>query len=266
VKAKGLAPLACKTDKIDAWVLAELARLDLVPEIWLPDPAVRAERERARFRLHLVKHRTALKNRVHSTLIAHGIPNPTSDLFGVGGRRLLERVSLPEPWRSTSAATLALLDLLDEQIVACERELRSLGADHPYVPLLMSCPGIAWILAFTIASEIGDIARFPTSTKLVGYSGLTPRVEQSGDSDRRGPLRKNGPNYLRWALVEAAHTASRHPLYRPILERSRARHGRKRGTKIAALTIARKLAHSIWHMLTRDEPFAPAGATRPLVA
>jgi len=61
LKAKGLAPLACKTDKIDAWVLAELARRDLVPEIWLPDPAVRAERERARFRLHLVRHRTALK-------------------------------------------------------------------------------------------------------------------------------------------------------------------------------------------------------------
>ena len=46
-KVKGLAPLACKTDKIDAWVLAELSRRDLVPAIWLPDPAVRGERERA---------------------------------------------------------------------------------------------------------------------------------------------------------------------------------------------------------------------------
>ena len=59
-KVKGLAPLACKTDKIDSWVLAELGRLSLVPEIWLPDPSVRAERERARFRLHLVRQRTAL--------------------------------------------------------------------------------------------------------------------------------------------------------------------------------------------------------------
>ena len=112
VKAKGLAPLACKTDKIDAWVLAELARLELVPEIWLPDPQVRGERERARFRLHLVKHRSALKNRVHSILIAHGVPNPTSDLFCVAGRRLLAHVSLPEPWRSTTAATLRLIDLI----------------------------------------------------------------------------------------------------------------------------------------------------------
>src|SRR6059036_1491449 len=56
-KVQGLAPLACKTDRIDAWVLAELARRDMVPAIWLPDPLVRAERERARWRLHLVRHR-----------------------------------------------------------------------------------------------------------------------------------------------------------------------------------------------------------------
>jgi len=55
-KVKGLAPLACKTDRIDAWVLAELSRRDLVPAIWLPDPAIGGERERSRWRLHLVRH------------------------------------------------------------------------------------------------------------------------------------------------------------------------------------------------------------------
>src|SRR2546427_2047695 len=93
-KVKGLAPLACKTDRIDAWVLAELARRDLVPAIWLPTPGVRAERERARFRLHLVRHRTALKNRIHATLIAFGHPCPVSDLFGAAGRNLLERLEI----------------------------------------------------------------------------------------------------------------------------------------------------------------------------
>ena len=60
-RVRGLAPLAAKTDKIDARVLAELTRRALVPEIWLPTPEVRAERERARFRLHLVRHRTAFQ-------------------------------------------------------------------------------------------------------------------------------------------------------------------------------------------------------------
>src|SRR3954462_5987144 len=71
-KVKGLAPLACKTDKIDARVLAVLSERDLVPEIWLPDPRVRRERELARFRMHLVKHRSMLKHRIHATLITFG--------------------------------------------------------------------------------------------------------------------------------------------------------------------------------------------------
>jgi transposase len=266
LKARGLAPLACKTDRIDCWVLAELARRDLVPEIWLPDPNVRAERERARFRLHLVKHRSALKNRVHAILFQHGLPSPRRELCGAGGRDLLARLQLAEPWASTLQASLALIDQLDAQISECERELRRLGAEHRYIPLLTTLPGVAWVLGYTIAAEIGDISRFASARKLVGYTGLTPKVEQSGERDRRGPLRKNGPNYLRWALIEAAHTAGRHPHYQPIVERMRARHGRKRGSKIAAIEIGRRLTEAIWHMLNNNRPFAPAGATPPLAA
>jgi len=128
-RVKGLAPLACKRDRIDARVLAELAWRDLIAEVWLPDAAVRAERERARFRLHLVKHRTALKSRIHQTLVAHGVPCPGSDLSGVGGRRLLRELELPEPWRGNVAASLALIDQLSAQIDSCEAELRRLGAN-----------------------------------------------------------------------------------------------------------------------------------------
>ena len=162
--------------------------------------------------------------------------------------------------------SIELIDVLDQRIAACEDERRRLGADHRYLPLLMTCPGIGWVLAYTIASEIGDIARFACPRKLVGYTGLCPRVEQSGERDRRGRLRKNGPSYLRWALVEAAHSANRHPRYRPVHERFLARHGRRRGTKLAALEIGRRLAEAIWQMLTRDQPFAPAGAPASLAA
>jgi transposase len=266
VKVKGLAPLACKTDRIDAWVLAELSRRELVPTIWLPDPAVRAERERARWRLHLVRHRSGLKQRVHAVLLAHGQPCPVSDLFGASGRALLARLALPEPWASTVAASLRLIDELDREIVALERELRRLGADHRYVPLLLTIPGIGWVLAYTIAAELGDIARFASPTKLAGYTGLCPRVYQSGDSDRRGPLSKQGPRYLRWALIEATTHACKHPLYRDRYQRTKTRLGNQRGPKVAQVDLARRLAEAIWHMLTRDQPFAPAGATNPLAA
>jgi transposase len=257
-KVKGLAPLACKTDRIDAWVLAELARRELVPAIWLPTPAVRAERERARWRLHLVRHRVALKNRVHATLLAFGRPCPVSDLFGPGGRALLARLGLPEPWAGTTAAAVTLIDDLDAQVHGCEQELRRLGADHPYVPLLMTAPGIAWVLGYTIAAELGDIGRFASPKKLCGYTGLCPRVYQSGSRDHRGPLSKNGPKYLRWALIEAATHAAHHPLYRDHYQRIRQRLGRQRGPVVARVEIARKLAEAIWHMLTNQVPFAPA--------
>jgi transposase len=265
-KTKGLAPLACKTDKIDAWVLAELSRRDLVPAIWLPGPTVRQARERARFRLHLVKHGTMLRNRIHSTLMTFGVPCRTSDLFGVTGREALDRLALPEPWASDVIVSLRVIDHLDGEIRAAERELRALGADHSYVPLLMTAPGIAWVLGYTIAAEIGDIARFDSPRKLVGYTGLCPRVYQSGGTDHRGSLAKNGPKYLRWALIEASTHAARHPAYRDHYQRTKTRLGKQRGAKIARVEVARKLAEAIWHMLTTNTDFAPAGATNDLAA
>jgi transposase len=266
VRVKGLAPLACKTDRIDAWVLAELWRRGLVPAIWLPDFAQRQERERARWRLHLVKHRSMLKQRVHSMLMTFGHACPVSDLFGAAGRRLLDRLDFPDPWRSDVLAALALIDDLDRQITGIERDLKRLGADHRYVSLLQTVPGVAWVLGYTIAAEIGDITRFPSPTKLAGYTGLCPKVRQSGETDRRGPLAKNGPRYLRWALMEAATTACQHPLYRERYQRTKRRLGRQRGTKIAQIQLARTLTEAIWHMLTRNQPFAPAGAASPLTA
>jgi len=266
-KVKGLAPLAAKTDRIDAWVLAELSRRELVPAIWLPDPANRAERERARFRLHLVRHRTALKNRIHATLIAFGHPVPVSDLFGVSGRELLDRLAIPDPWATTLATSLRFVDELDREIDACEAELRAIGADHPYLPLLRTVPGIAWVLGYTIAAEIGDISRFSSPKKLTGYTGLCPFVRQSGGRDDRGPLAKNGPKYLRWALIEAATHAARHPMYKDRYERNKKRLGRQRGSKVARVDIARELATAIWHMLSKNEPFAPGRSpATPLVA
>jgi transposase len=266
VRVKGLAPLACKTDRIDAWVLAELSRRGLVPAIWLPGFAQRQERERARWRLHLVKHRSMLKQRVHAQLMQFGHACPVTDLFGAAGRALLARLDFPDPWRSDVLAAVALIDDLDRQITGIERELKRLGVDHRYVSLLQTVPGVAWVLGYTIAAEIGDIARFPTPTKLCGYTGLCPKVRQSGGIDRRGPLAKNGPKYLRWALIEAATGACRHPLYQQRYQATKQRLGRQRGPKVARIQLARRLTEAIWHMLTRNQPFAPAGAPSPLAA
>jgi transposase len=101
-KVEGLEPLACKTDKIDSMVLAVLSHRDLVPAIWLPDPRVREERELARFRLHLVKHKSALKCRIHSTLINFGRACPVTDRFGPKADGSWDGSSCPSPGARTS--------------------------------------------------------------------------------------------------------------------------------------------------------------------
>jgi transposase len=271
-KVKGLAPLACKTDRIDSRVLAELSWRDLVPAIWLPPMEVRQARERARWRLHLVKHRGMLKRRVHSTLMTFGVAVAESDLFGVMGRERLARLvepgsgQIPEPWAGHVAASVLLVDDLDGRIDACERELRALGAQHRYQARLMTVPGIGWVLGYTTGAEIGDIGRFTAPKRLVSYTGLCPRVYQSGGVDHRGRLTKAGPKYLRWALVEAATHACQHPAYRDRYRRTKARLGPQRGTRVAQIELARELATAIWYMLTRDEDFAPAGADGVLAA
>ena len=189
-----------------------------------------------------------------------------SDGKEVRGRQLLARLGLPEPWQATIEASLRLIDELEREITDCERELRRLGADHRYVPLLLTVPGIGWVLAYPIAAELGDIGRFASPRKLAGYSGLCPRVYQSGERDLRGPLSNQGPKYLRWALVEAATHACTAPVYRDRYQQTKARIGKQRGAKIAQIDLARRLAEAIWHMLSCNQPFAPKGATDPLAA
>jgi transposase len=109
-------------------------------------------------------------------------------------------------------------------------------------------------VAFTVACEIGDIGGSSSPTKLTVYTGLCPRVMRSGDVDRRGPVSKHGPRYLRWGLMEAATHACSHPLYEDRYQRLKRRHGRARGAQVAEIDLARRLAESIWYMLTRTSP------------
>jgi transposase len=130
----------------------------------------------------------------------------------------------------------------------------------------MTVPGIGWVLAYTMASEIGDIGRFASPKKLCGYTGLCPRVYQSGGRDRRGALAKNGPIHLRWALIEAATNAARHPAFHDHYQATKKRLGKQRGSKVARVDVARRLTEAIWHMLTRSQAFTPAGPSACLVA
>jgi transposase len=235
-KVRDVAPLACKTDKVDARVLAELCRRDLVPELWIPSLDDRALRERLRRRMHLVRMRASAMNRIFGLLTQFGL------------RLSLERL------RSIAEA-LAVIDLLDGRIAPLEAELGPLARADPRVLLLTTIPGIGELLGLTLASEIGDVARFSTPRKLIGYAGLAPRVNQSGDRSRTGALSKAGSRTLRWAAVEAAQHAWRpsnpwHRLYSGLAQRQ--------GKNPAKAAVARKILIASWHVLSRQQPFKPS--------
>jgi transposase len=149
---------------------------------------------------------------------------------------------------------------------ALVEHLLELAPDAVAVVSVCTVPGISWVLAYTIAAGLGDINRFPTPRTLAGYSGLCPRVYQSGERDLRGRLSKQGPRYLRWALVEAATHACTHPAYRDRYQQTKARIRKQPGARVAQVDLARTLSAAIWHMLSRGERFAPKGATDPLAA
>src|SRR5262249_18063137 len=163
------------------------------------------------------------------------------DLFGVAGRQLLDRLEVPQRWRDSIDASLDLIDYLERHISTINVELKAGGPDHPYVLLLLTAPGVGRPLAFMIPAEIRAITRLAWADKLWRCRGLCPRVNQSGDKHRRGPLTKQGQKYLRWAMLEATMHALKHPIYRERYQRNKRRLGKQRGAKAAQVDIARKL-------------------------
>jgi transposase len=259
-KVRDVAPLACKTDKVDARVLAELCRRDLVPELWVPSLDDRELRERLRRRMHLVRMRASAMNRIFGLLTQWGLRLSLRRLREPDGLDLLAERGVPEVWRDSIAEALAVIDLLDTRIAPIDRELGPLARADARVRLLDTIPGIGDLLGLTLASEIGDVARFGSPRKLIGYAGLAPKINQSGDRSRTGALSKAGSRTLRWAAVEAAQHAWRptnpwHQLYTDLARRA--------GKNPAKSAVARKILIAAWHVLSRQQPFKPAAPRRP---
>jgi transposase len=253
-KVRDVAPLACKTDRVDARVLAELCRRDLVPELWVPSLADRELRERLRRRTHLVRMRGSAMNRIFGLLTQWGLRLSLRRLREPDAMDVLEQRGVPEVWRRSIAEAIEVIDLLDARIGPLDRELAPLARADRRVALLDTIPGVGDLLGLTIASEIGDVARFASPRKLIGYAGLAPKINQSGDRSRTGALSKAGSRTLRWAAVEAAQHAWRmtnpwHQLYTDLAGRA--------GKNPAKSAVARKILIAAWHVLARQQPFTP---------
>jgi transposase len=231
---KAIASARLKNDKVDAAILAQLLRADLLPEAWIAPPPVRAL---LRHRVHLVRVRTLLRNRIHAIVADHGPDRPRGGYWTGPGRAWLALVELPAVSREVVEDDLGLIDALQERIDRLEPEIRQLARSDPRVKVLAQLPGVGPFTALVILAEVGDISRFGSARKLASWAGLTPTVRGSDRVAHYGHISKEGPVWLRWVLCEAAQTAKRHPDFAA----SFAAIAKRRGKKIATTAVARKL-------------------------
>jgi transposase len=155
-KVRDVAPLACKTDKVDARVLAELSRRDLVPELWVPALADRELRERLRRRMHLVRMRASAMNRIFGLLTQWGLRLSLKRLREPDAMTLLEQRGVPPVWRRSIAEALDVIELLDARIGPIDAEL---GPLEVLEELYFNVPGTG---GTQDARVRGDIVYFPT--------------------------------------------------------------------------------------------------------
>lgn len=254
-EVKQIANARVKTDKQDVNRLIRLLIADLVPEVWVPPVEVRQLRALISYRWRLVKMATAIQNRMHSLLHRHNIPAPDGKVDTGENREWWEQLRLSELEDLRMKQEIRMLRMVREHIVEVEKELGRLSTGAHWgdqAVYLMQIPGVGIIVTMTILSAIGDIRRFESPKKLVGYAGLGAGVHDSGQKHSDKGITKSGRKELRWALVEAAWQAIR------ANARLRAQYDelcKRKLSNQAIVAIARKLLVTLWYLLSKQESY-----------
>jgi len=208
---------------------------------------VREQRATVAQRTKFTRLASQAKNRLHAALHRHHLPLPTEGSpFTPANRDWWLKLPVSASERARLQSDLDTLAFADGQIETLTTALTADAASDPRVTLLVQLPGFSLVHSLTVLAAIGDIRRFPTDKKLVGYAGLGTRVHDSGQLHRTGRITKAGRRDLRAAMVEAAQTAANtHPHWQAELKRLEPRLGRNK----AIVAIARKLLVAVWHVL-----------------
>jgi len=245
-----IAKTRVKTDPSDVLKLARLSAAHLVPTVWVPPVPVRELRALLAHRRRLVKTQTMLKNRLHSLLHRHHLAPPVSAPFGPKYEAWWRELNVSPTERLHVRQDVATLAQLATHLDELDDELRRLSCEAPWsadVPYLLQLPGVGLIVAMTVLAAVGEVTRFESAKKLVGYSGLGTSVHDSGLTHHTGHITKQGRKELRYALVEAAWRAvDSSAFWRAEFERR----CRRMDEHVAIVAVAHQLLVVIWHVLT----------------
>jgi transposase len=238
-----------KNDHIDARLLADLLRMNRLPEGWIAPKDVRELRELVRYRHNLVDERSNLKSQIHGVLAKEGVRLPIAHLWGPVGARLLDGLALGDAYCTRIESLRDLISFYDREVAMLDGLIARRLAAHPGYRAIQAIPGVGPVLAAVFVAEVGDVARFGRPQQLVSWAGLTPRHRESDVKVRRGRITKQGSALVRWAAVEAAAM----PKSNAWLKADKRRIAQRRGNKVATVAMARKILTLVFYGLRDGE-------------
>lgn len=252
LQTKAIAHARIKNDKVDSEVLADLLRTNLLPTAYIQPRKIRDLKEIVRERSNFVEMRTKIKNKIHSVLFKTNSRHEFTDLYGVAGMKWLINLELRDVYRRELNRYLETLKHLNEQVNKISEIIENTAKLDFDCKLLMTIPGISYYSALMIKSEIGDISRFNSASKLCSYAGLIPSTYASADKVRHGRITKRGSKWLRKALINSVTSGSRNhnrigAFYKKLKK--------SKGTGKAKVAAGRKLCSVIFAILTDQVPF-----------
>jgi transposase len=252
---------AKKNDQMDARKMAVLLSIGEIPAVYMPTKQVRQWRMIICHRKKLLAASVTAKNRIRAIFKSQGISsagnkgkwwNKRNRLWmrqfcGVG-------FDAENLWRIQLSNLLDELELIGKQIALTTEYLDGYLDKQAGGKLLMSIPGVGPRTAEAVLAYTDMIERFAGSKEYCGYFGVTPRLDESGDSRHLGHISKKGPSVVRWVLVESSWKVVRYSKsMKSFYERVMA--GQKSRKKIAIVAVARKLLSIMRAMLLTGATF-----------
>ena len=251
-----------KNDRQDALKAARLSAVNQLRTVHIPERETRQWRALIAYRQQLVRRRTKIKNHIRDLLLREGELLPRGakcwSQEGVAAlaakARPLAEVEMNELWRGELRAELTQLRAMQEQVQLVEEKLNELGAADERVKRLRTAPGVGPRLAEAVVALLDDPQRFKTVGQVSAYIGMVPKQLDSGETERRGRITRQGNRLVRSLLVEVAWIGLRHnPWARATYERISG--GKKSRKKIAIVAVGRKLLVRCWAMLRDEQPW-----------
>jgi len=256
-KLRVIAESTKKTDRLDAQILSEFLARDQIPRAYMPTPRQRQHRALVRHRQYLQGRMTSVRCKIHHILSDYNADR--KDLFSSNcGPAYIKEIKLDDADRFVIKQLWSEWEDHRSRLLAVTKKIKAFIAKAPNREkearaILKTAPGVGFVTAEVILSEVGDVSRFRNAKAVCAYAGLVPAVRQTGGKRSKDlAITKQGSGLLRWALVESAwRLVKTSPKWTAFFSRLRKRSGKKR----AIVAVARKLLCVLYAMLKTSTPY-----------